>query len=191
MLKNDVIIDKICRLYSISNRGRISWTNSIGATTHKFGGSFSHPSLWLKLRLVMWVLPRQPISMFGILNPSLCGRAVLASGGQTWRPIYLQMPKIPPSQVIIIQPSPDCQQTKVPFLVGFENAVLILMHEKKRQQVDFESPTSRCNGHAPLNAVVVFCTNILVSIFLLHVIWSSDMQYMKMMYFRGRNISIY
>ena len=65
------------------------------------------------------------------------------------------------------------------------------MHEKKRQQVDFESPTSRCNGHAPLNAVVVFCTNILVSIFLLHVIWSSDRQYMKMIYFRRRNISIH
>ena len=35
------------------------------------------PLFDLKLQLVMWVLPRQPISMFGILNPSLCGRACI------------------------------------------------------------------------------------------------------------------
>ena len=159
MLKNDVIIDKICTLYSISKRRRISRTIAIWATTHNFGGSVFHPCLWLKLRLVMWVLPRQPTSMFGILNPSLRGRACIWWSNVT--------PNLFANAKNISLTSPDCQQNKVSFIVWFGNAILILMHEITAK-VDFES--SLQHTVIIMLIFVVVCIDILVSIFLLYLI---------------------
>ena len=135
----------------------------------------------LKLRLVMWLLPRQPISMFGILNPSLCGRACIWWSNVT--------PNLFANAKNISLTSPDCQQNKVSFLVWFGNAILILMHENTAK-VDFESSLQHTVGIMLLLMLisVVVCIDILVSIFLLYVIWFSDSQFMKGIYFRGRNI---
>ena len=126
----------------------------------------SHNKIWK----VMWVLPWQPISMFGILNPSLCGRACIWWSNVT--------PNLFANAKNISLTSPDCQQNKVSFLFWFGNAILILMHENTAK-VDFESSLQHTVVIMLLLMLilVVVCIDILVSIFLLYVIWFSDSQF--------------
>ena len=143
----------------------------------------SHNKIWkvfFKFQ-VMWVLPWQPISMFGIFNPSLCGRACI-----WWSKVT---PNLFANAKNISLTSPDCQQNKVSFLVWFGNAILILMHNNTAK-VDFEYSLQHTVVIMLLLMLilVVACIDILVSIFLLYVIWFSDSQFMKGIYFRGRNI---
>ena len=180
MLKNDVIIDKICRLFQFQTGAESAEQILLEQPPTTLEGLSATHLFNLKLRLVMWA-PRQPISMFGILNPSLCGRACIWWSNVT--------PNLFANVKNIYLTSPDCQQNKVSFLFWFGNAILILMHENTAK-VDFESSLQHTVGIMLLLMLilVVVCIDILVSIFLLYVIWFSDRQFMKGIYFRGRNI---
>ena len=65
--------------------------------------------------------------MFGILNSFFA--AVLASGGHTWLPIYLQMPKIYLSQVLIVN------RTKFLSLFDLEMQFLFLCMKIRQKSI--------------------------------------------------------